>query len=237
MQTQPMQQQTQPMQQQTQPLGQPAASCEQCGSPLAVDQRYCLNCGKRRGGPRVDYRQQMLAAPASSPEPPRPVADSESKQPEKGERDYAPLAAVGGIALLGLMLLVGVLIGKGDGGTATAPAPVVVKGGGEVESSGGEAGVEGKGSGGSGLGTSGGGKSKGGEKTSGGETASGETASGEGAVQADKKELEEIASETGEEAAKNALKLPDKIATPGKPPPIDKSKPPGGGGENATVIK
>ncbi len=148
--------------QQTPALGEPGEPCQQCGSPLAADQRYCLNCGKRRGGPRVDYRQQMLAAAGTpSSEPPGPVADPEPKQPEKGERDYAPLAAVGGIALLGLMLLVGVLIGKGDGGTATAPVPVVVKGGGEAESSGDEAGAEGKGSGESGPGTSGGGKSKG----------------------------------------------------------------------------
>ena len=34
-------------------------------------------------------------------------------EPAKPERDFAPLAAVGGIAVLGLMLLVGVLIGKG----------------------------------------------------------------------------------------------------------------------------
>ena len=50
-----------------------------------------------------------------------------------------------------------------------------------------------------------------------------------GAVTASKDELEELQNETGEDAAKNALKLPDKIATPGAPPPIDKSKPPGGG--------
>ena len=46
----------------------------------------------------------------------------------KAERDYAPLAAVGGIAMLGLMLLVGVLIGKGNNQTAAAPAPIVTVG-------------------------------------------------------------------------------------------------------------
>ena len=40
----------------------------------------------------------------------------------KAERDYAPLAAVGGIAVLGLMLLVGVLIGKGNSGQVAAQA-------------------------------------------------------------------------------------------------------------------
>ena len=215
-------------------LGQPGQPCEQCGSPLAADQRYCLNCGARRGGPRVDYRQRMQGAaastPAATPEPSQPD-DAEPAQATKGERDFAPLAAVGGIAVLGLMLLVGVLIGRGDSdGTAAAPAPIVVRGGGEAEpdASGGN-----EGAGDSSLGTSGGGaKSKGKQAKNGGETAA-----EAGAVTASKDDLAELEGETGEEAAKNALKLPDKIATPGAPPPIDKSKPPGGGEGGGLVIK
>jgi hypothetical protein len=215
-------------------VGEP---CEQCGSPLAADQRYCLNCGRRRGGPRVDYRERMrgdAAAAGGEPAPaPAPEA-AEAKEPEKGQRDYAPLAAVGGIAVLGLMLLIGVLIGRGDGGTAPAPAPVVVQSGGEAAASGAGAGGDGgEGPGGAGLGTSGGnGKSKS-EKAKGGS----EKGSSEGAVTASEDDLAELESETGEEAAKNALKLPDKIATPGAPPPIDKSKPPGGGEGGGLVIK
>ena len=30
--------------------GSKAERCTGCGNPLAVDQRYCLNCGKRRAG-------------------------------------------------------------------------------------------------------------------------------------------------------------------------------------------
>ena len=211
--------------------------CEQCGSPLAADQRYCLNCGQRRGAPRVEYRRQVQAAQA----PGAPAAttaaaapEGEAKPAEKRERDYAPLAAVGGIAVLGLMLLIGVLIGKGDSNTPAAPAPVVVQGGaggataGGGEETGGEAGG---GTGGESLGTAGGGGSKGKEK------GSGEPTTDKEAVTASEDQLEELESETGEEAAKNALKLPDKIATPGAPPPIDKSKPPGGGEGGGVVIK
>ncbi len=169
------------------------------------------------------------------PAPVTPAGDAEPAQPTKGERDYAPLAAVGGIAVLGLMLLVGVLIGRGDGAdTAPAPAPVVVQGGGAAAEAGsGEAGeTAAEGSGGLGGGASGSGKQK--NAKGGGKS---ETAAEAGAVTASEGQLEELESETGEDAAKNALKLPDKIATPGAPPPIDKSKPPGGGEGGAVMIE
>lgn len=213
--------------------------CAQCGSPLAADQRYCLNCGHRRGGPRVDYRQHLPGGASGGVEqaPPQseqaPATEPEATEPVKGERDYAPLAAVGGIAILGLMLLVGVLIGRGEGGTAPAPAPVVVQGGGAAETGGGGGGGGEEGSGGLGTGGSGGGSQK---KSTKGEGKA-ETAAEAGAVTASEDQLAELESETGEDAAKNALKLPDKIATPGAPPPIDKSKPPGGGEGGGMVIK
>ncbi len=40
-------------------VGQEGDTCEQCGSVLATDQRYCLNCGWRRGESRVDYEQRL----------------------------------------------------------------------------------------------------------------------------------------------------------------------------------
>lgn len=211
--------------------------CAQCGSPLAADQRYCLNCGHRRGGPRVDYKQRLAASgpgaaePAPPQAPPPPAGGGEPARPAKAERDYAPLAAVGGIAILGLMLLVGVLIGRGNGDAAPAPAPVVVQGGGAAA----DEGEGGSGSEGGGLGSGGpGGNSEKKNAKGGGKS---ETAAEAGAVTASENQLEELEGETGEDAAKNALKLPDKIATPGAPPPIDKSKPPGGGEGGGLVIK
>ena len=205
--------------------------CAQCGSPLAADQRYCLNCGRRRGEPRVDYRQRMPVATEapSQPSPPEP----EPAEPAKAERDYAPLAAVGGIVVLGLMLLVGVLIGRGNGDSAAAPVPVVLPAGSGAAT----AETEGGGTGGGGDQLGLGGDSKGGGKRKNAKGGGGETAAEAGAVTASKDQLEELQSESGEEAAKNALKLPDKIATPGEPPPIDKSKPPGGGEGGAVTIE
>ena len=70
---------------------------------MAPDQRYCLACGARRGAPRV---------PVSDPaaEPAAPPAPQQGGRPA----DVSPLAAVIGIALLGGMLLIGVLIGRGN---------------------------------------------------------------------------------------------------------------------------
>jgi hypothetical protein len=70
---------------------------------MAPDQRYCLACGARRGAPRVPV-SDPAAEPAAAP------------PPQQGGRpaDVSPLAAVIGIALLGGMLLIGVLIGRGN---------------------------------------------------------------------------------------------------------------------------
>lgn len=203
--------------------------CEECGSPLAADQRYCLNCGRRRAGPRVDYRHYMGATQPSDAPPPgeTPPAD---EQPSKPQRDYAPLAAVGGIAVLGLMLLVGVLIGKGNGDTAAAPAPQVVR----VQGGGGEESSDDDGSSkntGSGLG--GGGSSKKAKKVSNG----GGSANTGKAVKASQGDLEELSGESGGSYEKQSENLPNEIATPGAPPPIDKSTAPGGGEGGAEVIK
>lgn len=226
-------------------LGEAGEPCAECGAPLAGDQRYCLNCGRRRSGPRVDYRTYLMpggmvaqdpppAPPAASPND--PPADA---QPDPGdpERDYAPLAAVGGIALLGLMLLVGVLIGKGDAPSSQAPQVIRVAGaeggraggpesagtGGEASSKAGKtAGKEGKAG------------DAGAKAVAGGLT--GEAArEAEGTVQAGKDDLEALENTSGEDYEDTVKKLPDKIATPGAPPPIDKSKAPGGGDGGVTI--
>jgi len=71
---------------------------------MAPDQRYCLSCGARRGAPRVP----VTPPPADAGAP--PAAPEQSGRPA----DVSPLAAVIGIALLGGMLLIGVLIGRGN---------------------------------------------------------------------------------------------------------------------------
>ena len=207
--------------------------CEQCGAPLASDQRYCLECGHRRGGPRVDYRHYMATTAGgteTTAQPAAPTQPAGGEEPPKTQRDYAPLAAVGGIAVLGLMLLVGVLIGKGnDSGASSAPSVIRVPAT-EAGSEGGEGGGSSKGTGNEGLGPGGSAKqAKTGSKGGGGGTGK--------APKATTGELEEHNNATGESYEKQSENLPNEIATPGAPPPIDKSKPPGGGEGGAEVIK
>ncbi len=98
-------------------VGQEGDTCEQCGSALATDQRYCLNCGRRRGESRVDYEQRLNGGTytANGAAPAAPVAT--------GNSQWTPGFAILAIALLGVMLLLGVLIGKkGNNNTQTVPA-------------------------------------------------------------------------------------------------------------------
>lgn len=221
---------------QAQVLGEQGEPCQGCGSPLAADQRYCLHCGRRRGDPRVDYGQIMGGAkadpagngwqePASTPA--TRAAD------ETPERDYAPLAAVGGIAVLGLMLLVGVLIGKGNTSAPSVPAPIVKvaepAGGGSAgaEPEKAETGAEPKDSGKSK-------KADTGAKTVGGGLTGTAARNSDATVQATTDDLEALEGKSGESYEETVKKLPDKIATPGAAPPIDKTKAPGGGGDAET---
>jgi hypothetical protein len=198
-------------------------SCRKCRAPLAEDQRYCLNCGARVGEPRIDFSR--YEAPRVRPEQP-PAAP----EPTKPERDYTPLAAVGGIAVLGAMLLIGVLIGKGDGGgTATTPPPVIVQGGeagGSESAAAGEAGGEAKPKEAKAKA-----KGKGGGK--GGAVAGGSVDTGSAPVASDA-ELQQLQEQSPQEYAENSAKLPDEIATGGAPPPED-NKAPGGGSGGATI--
>lgn len=196
--------------------------CRNCAAPLAGDQRYCLNCGSRSGEPRLDFRQYSAARtePAVQPEPSQPSPEL------RPQRDYTPLAAAGGIAVLGLMLLVGVLIGRGNGEQAVAPPPQIVGVGGEE--GGGTA------SGGGGLAAAAGAPEKARGKN-GGKAAKTATKAPPPEITADDSELEALEGKSGKEYSEAAAKLPDEIATPGAPPPVDNGKP--GGGSSGTTIE
>lgn len=197
--------------------------CRSCGAPLAEDQRYCLNCGERQSEPRIDFRQYEAPTPQ-----PQEVA-SPLPAEEKPSRDYTPLAAVGGIAVLGVMLLIGVLIGKGDSGSSTAaPAPVVVQGG---ETDSGKAAADEES--GEAAGKAKGAKSKGGAKSKKGVVNGGSSNTGSAPVASDE-QLQQLQEQSPQEYAENSAKLPDEIATGGAPPPED-SKAPGGGSKGTAI--
>lgn len=100
--------------QQQSSLGQGATlQCSQCAAALAADQRYCLNCGTRQAPPRV--------AAAAPPAAAQPVVEQVTVTPEPRQSDFSPLAAVLGVALLGGMLLIGVLIGRGESDDTQRP--------------------------------------------------------------------------------------------------------------------
>lgn len=115
--------------------------CASCGASLAPDQRYCLQCGTRRGDPRLPFMDAVVfmdavKAPASTPPPPPP-------KPERRGGWTANATLIAGVATLILAIGVGVIIGRsGDSGTQTAaaPAPQIIKvgggGGGEEEEEG-----------------------------------------------------------------------------------------------------
>jgi hypothetical protein len=43
--------------------------CRTCGSPLATDQRYCLQCGERNGATRLDWKAMVVGSAAGAPVP------------------------------------------------------------------------------------------------------------------------------------------------------------------------
>jgi hypothetical protein len=98
-------------------LGEPGEPCAHCGAPLLADQRYCLNCGTRRGEPRVAFADYVRNGSAEG------VAVRQVTV-EPRASDVSPLAAVLGIALLGGMLLIGVLLGRGEDEQAASSTPV-----------------------------------------------------------------------------------------------------------------
>jgi hypothetical protein len=213
-------------------------SCPSCGAALAEDQRYCLNCGRRQGAPRVDFQRHLDPARAAAKAPSAAAegsGGSDAAPPpgpppvEKPQRDYAPLAAAGGIAVLGIMLLIGVLIGRGTGSdqpSAAAPQVVTVAQDGAEESGGKDSKEQGAGAG-DGSARKKAGKSK-------NTAANGSTDTGNAPV-ASEQQLEALQGKTGQEYAEESAKLPDEIATPGEAPPTDQKAPGGGSGGGVTL--
>jgi hypothetical protein len=99
---------------------------------VAVDQRYCLECGRRRGEPRLPFMDAVVFMDAmnSAAETPAPPTK------EKKRRVSPNAALIAGVGTLLLALGIGVLIGRSGnhGSTTAAPPPQIVTVGGGEES-------------------------------------------------------------------------------------------------------
>ena len=105
------------------------ARCTGCGTPMASDQRYCLECGKRKGDPRVEFANYVNGS-AALPEttgtppgdiPPEPVPVAAPAPDDRPQREVTPLMAAAGLAGLAVILLLGVLIGRMGQDSASGP--------------------------------------------------------------------------------------------------------------------
>jgi len=97
---------------------------------MATDQRYCLECGQRRGDPRLPFMDAVvymdtLKRPREAAAPPAPPREPRSRM-------TANASLIAGVATLVLAIGVGVMIGQsGDNSTPTAAsAPQIIRVGG-----------------------------------------------------------------------------------------------------------
>ena len=204
-------------------------TCASCGAALADDQRYCLHCGQPQGDPRVAYREliapAVTAANTSAAEAPTAAMAALASATAGGvpPRDWTPVIALGGLAALVLVLVVGVLIGKSGTQSAAAPAApqvITVSTGVPAATTPAEAPEDSSRTGG---------RRGGGERhaSSGGRVDPADAAAGARIV-------EELNSASGEDYQRRSARLPDTVALPGEPPPADNGAP--GGGSDAETI-
>lgn len=105
-------------------------SCPNCGAGMAADQRYCLNCGHRRGDPRLPFMDAVVFM--ESMNAPSGGGGGTPPPPPSGSGDNnkwnANAALIAGVATLVLAIGVGFLIGRsGHEGSDQAAAPQVIK--------------------------------------------------------------------------------------------------------------
>jgi hypothetical protein len=96
--------------------------CANCGNPLVSDQRYCINCGERRGQPRFTLADPM--------EQQTEVVRGAASRPPRRPRTSASLNLIAGVATLLLAMGVGVLIGHNNSSAGSKVAnsgPTVIR--------------------------------------------------------------------------------------------------------------
>jgi hypothetical protein len=125
--------------------------CANCGAPLASDQRYCIQCGERRGSSR--FSTATMTAPKTAA-----AGGATGAPPEPRRRWSSGTTLIAGIATLLLAMGVGVLIGKAgnnnNNSRAGTPTVITVNGGGASSgSAGASSGAAGANTGGTSTGT------------------------------------------------------------------------------------
>jgi hypothetical protein len=198
-------------------VGEPGDTCAACGSGLATDQRYCVNCGTRRGETRVDYERQLTANGGRPP-----VTAGVPATAAAAPNQFSPIIAIGSIAVLGVMLLLGVLIGNDNDDqqvVAGAAAPTVASTPTETTPTESTAAAPK------------GGKAKATAATVPGQgnVVQGGTGSTEGIQAAD------TSQQGGGSVQANAKSGPDVVATQGEPEKLDPTGPAGGGSDAVCI--
>lgn len=89
--------------------------CEECGSPMDPQQRYCVNCAARRGNGANPSSRYFAAMSAKAR---KPLVGPKNEKTAPASR----AAAVGFFALLPIAVALGVIVGRGgsDGGDSEA---------------------------------------------------------------------------------------------------------------------
>ncbi len=87
--------------------------CRTCGSPLAADQRYCLECGERNGAPRLDWKSMVVGSAADAP-----VAGGALAEHDDGVGPGLPTPRIAAALVLGVLAF-GVVVGHAAGPGAT----------------------------------------------------------------------------------------------------------------------
>ncbi len=209
-------------------VGESGEPCAACGTPLAVDQRYCLECGTRRGEARVAYREHLSGGASTTAEGPGGAGPPRRDWRAPSSWGWgANSAVITGVGCLLLAMGIGVLIGRSGNDTAkqaAAPAPQVIR----VNGGGAAPPADGASTDTAAAGGKSAKKSKKSKKDS-------NTASSAAASKATNSAIKKLDSLPPKEYQKQSAKLPKQVGTGGKAPPIDKSKPAGGGSKVDTI--
>jgi len=217
----------------TEILGPGGRPCPQCGTALALDQRYCLACGARTADARLAFAQilaererpEILPAVGATPAGGWFVGSALPREETVGDRLRANTGLIAGVGVLLLAMLIGVMIGSrfgDDGDLAKALAgqkPQIIQVGGAAPAA--AAPVATTAADTSGATTNDGSPSPAGKK------ASSSPAKPSTATNGDLKKLDGL---SGKEYQKQIDKLGKNISTGGKAPPKD-NKPAAGGGD------